>query len=293
MNAFARRLALAVLVVAVSALAAGPAFAAKPQPRVSPGSTYLALGDSVTFGYMEPQVVPAPNYAQASSFRGYPEHLARALHLRVFNASCPGETSTSLLNPSGPSNSCESSPTSDIGYRDLHPLHVRYSGSQLSYAVSFLHKHRGTRLVTLNIGANDLFRCQSTSSDACTSAAEQSAVFATIRKNVRQILSSIRHKARYHGQIVVLNYFNLNYNSAFFVTVIRALNANVDAAARPYDVRFADGYGQFRSAAAHSGGDSCAAGLLTQLGQPGKCGVHPSFAGQGQLALALERVLRR
>ena len=56
----------------------------KPKPKkptittrtpVTKGSTYLALGDSVTFGYEEPQVVPAPNYQDASSFIAYPELL--------------------------------------------------------------------------------------------------------------------------------------------------------------------------------------------------------------------------
>jgi hypothetical protein len=43
-----------------------------PHTAVTKGSGYLALGDSVTFGYEEPQVVPAPNYADASSFTADP-----------------------------------------------------------------------------------------------------------------------------------------------------------------------------------------------------------------------------
>ena len=65
------------------------------------------------------------------------------------------------------------------------------------------------------------------------------------------------------------------------------------AAAKPFGAAVADGYGGFKAAAAHSGGDTCEAGLLTQLGQPGSCGVHPSYSGQGLLALALARVIRR
>ena len=67
----------------------------KPTTPITKGSTYLALGDSVTFGYEEPTVVPAPNYANAASFLGYPEMLASELHLKVVNAACPGETSSS------------------------------------------------------------------------------------------------------------------------------------------------------------------------------------------------------
>ena len=68
--------------------------------RVTAGSTYLALGDSVTFGYMEPGVVPAPDYHSAASFLAYPEQLGAELHLKVANAACPGETSASLIDAS-------------------------------------------------------------------------------------------------------------------------------------------------------------------------------------------------
>src|SRR5439155_2627725 len=70
----------------------------KPKPKkptitthtaITKGSTYLALGDSVTFGYQEQQVVPTPNYQDASTFLGYPELLGSELHLNVVNAACP------------------------------------------------------------------------------------------------------------------------------------------------------------------------------------------------------------
>jgi hypothetical protein len=71
--------------------------------------TYLALGDSVAFGYVPPQAVPAPNYSDAHSFVGYPEFLAQRLQERVFNASCPGETAASMLFAGAQSNGCENS----------------------------------------------------------------------------------------------------------------------------------------------------------------------------------------
>jgi hypothetical protein len=39
------------------------------------------------------------------------------------------------------------------------------------------------------------------------------------------------------------------------------------------------------------GGSTCGAGLLTQLGMPGNCGIHPSYAGQALLAEALAKVV--
>ena len=267
---------------------AAPAGARKPRP------TYLALGDSVTFAYHDPQVTPTPNYRKASTFRGYAELVGSALHVRVVNAACPGETSASLVNASAQSNGCENSPGgSSFAYRKQFPLHVKYRGSQLSFAVSFLRNHPRTRLVSLMVGANDLFLCQTTTSDACLSQSEQDATFARIRRNVRTIVSTIRRKAHYRGQLVLVRYYSLDYTSAFINGISRKLNSAVAAGGKGFHVTIADGYGQFKAGAAQSGGKSCEAGLLDQLGHPGSCGVHPSYSGHSLLALAVERVVRR
>src|SRR5437879_6174158 len=103
-----RRLAAVLFSIGVVAAVAGPsALSAIPRAPVTPGSRYLALGDSVTFGYMEAGVVPTPNYHDASSFLAYPEQLGAELHLIVANAACPGETSGSLIDVSAQTNGCE------------------------------------------------------------------------------------------------------------------------------------------------------------------------------------------
>jgi lysophospholipase L1-like esterase len=286
------RAAAAIAVVLAGLLPAATASAAKPEPRVTPGSTYLALGDSVSFGYKEQQVVPQPDYSKASNFLGWPEHTGRALHLKVVNASCPGETSASLIDPSAKAFGCENTAgNTNIAYRRFYPLHVKYSGSQLSFAVSYLRKHPKTRLVSLMIGANDLFLCQSTTSDGCVS--ELQATYKKVARNVRKILSAVRQKGRYRGQIVLMRYFSLKYGNDPLGGVVRGLNSAAYNAAKPYRVRVADGYGEFRRAVRDSGNDACTAGLLTQLGEPGKCGVHPSWSGQALLSQALIRSIRR
>jgi lysophospholipase L1-like esterase len=286
---------LAVLGVALmSLLAAGPASAAKrkPMPKNAPvvaGSGYLALGDSETFGYVESSVVPAPNYADQSSFVGYPELLASELHLKVANAACPGETSTTMINPSAQSNGCENSPGNPhLGYRLAYPLHVHYQGSQLAFALSYLRAHANVRLVTLMIGANDGLICIETTPDGCTSPAELGAVLTQLRTNITQILTTIRRKAHYRGQIVIVNYDSplISFNPRVVL-----LNAAIDAVAKPFGVLVADGYGEFQTADADSGGSPCVAGLLTQL-STGGCGIHPSYAGQSLLAQAVEKVIR-
>jgi lysophospholipase L1-like esterase len=304
----ARRVRVAVVmsmvcVLALLVLGGGSALAkSKSKPKhgapkpaknlpVVPGSQYLALGDSVTFGYMESSVVPAPNYADAASFLGSPEQLAARLHLSVSNPACPGETSSSLINVAGPSNGCENNPAHTGGnYRQVNPLHVNYKGSQLAFALSYLHSHHNVRLVTLMIDANDFFVCQETTADGCASTAEQNAVAATVTKNIHTILSAIRTKAGYTGQLVIVNYYSLNYASPLDNAQSQNLNKVQDAAAKPFGVKIADGYGELQTASAHSGDNTCTAGLLTQL-SAGGCGIHPSYAGQALLAQALEKTI--
>jgi hypothetical protein len=90
-----------------------------------------------------PFVVPPPNYKDAASFQGFPEHLASRLRLKLANASCPGESSASLINATAQSFGCEGFPPNATisglpvggpGYRKQYPLHVHYRGSQLGYA---------------------------------------------------------------------------------------------------------------------------------------------------------------
>ena len=297
-----RALKFVVLTVCAAlglALASAPALAKtsskKPKASkitfttpVTPGSGYLALGDSVTFGYEEQQVVPAPNYADASSFVAYPEMLGSELHLKVANAACPGETSSSLIDSTAPSNGCENTPgKGNVGYRTMFPLHVSYSGSQLDYAVSYLKKNKNVRLVSLLIGANDLFLCQEITADHCASLTEQATVLATISKNVKTILSTIRNKAHYGGQIALLSYYSLAPSQD---ATTATSDAVIAAAAKPFHVVIADGFGEFGAASAHSGDSACTAGLLTQL-STGGCGVHPSYAGQSLLAQAVEKAI--
>lgn len=246
---------------------------------VTRASSYLALGDSVTFGTEDPGVKPAPDCSKASSFVAYPELLGHELHLGVVNASCPGETSASLIDPSAQSLGCENnvpgSPAAIRAYRKRYPLHVSYSGSQLQFAVRYLRAHPAVSLVSLMIGANDLFLCVLQTHDECASPSEQRAAETKLTDNVRRILTAIRENAHYAGQIAIVNYYSTDYASAPESELPLAANRTVDAAAKPFDVKIANGYRTFETATAHFGGHTCAAGLLTRIGKPGDCGIHP------------------
>lgn len=284
--------AAALVVVTGSATAAS---AAPPAPPITAGSYYLSLGDSVTFGYREADSTPSPpDYLDASTFVGYPEILGSELGLQVVNAACPGETSASFIDVTAQSNGCENSVRSATGYRDFYPLHVSYDGSQLAFALSFLRQHPNTRLVSLMIGANDLFVCEETTSDGCQSQKELGGVAAQIAANVTTILSAIRNRAHYVGQLVILNYYSLDYTNPADDGASQLLNGAMDSAAKPFNVAIGDGYGELQTAAQNAEGNTCNAGLLTEQLSASGCGthVHPSYAGQSLLAQAVEKVIR-
>src|SRR2546428_8872433 len=62
------------------------------------GEDFLALGDSVAFGF-SPLV---RDLSEPESFVGYPEALAKLLDAAVVNASCPAEASGGGLSPHNP-----------------------------------------------------------------------------------------------------------------------------------------------------------------------------------------------
>ena len=83
---------------------------------------------------------------------------------------------------------------------------------QLATAVKYLKAHPNTRLVSLMIGANDGFLCQE--KGGCTTLAEFNAVLTKISKNVTHTLKAIRGKAHYTGQIVIVQYYSLDYSNS-------------------------------------------------------------------------------
>lgn len=285
----ALRLAAAVVVAAAVAAVAAGTTSANPVNGSDRNGTYLALGDSVAFGYVPPQAIPAPAYLDQHSFVGYPELLAQQLDERVSNASCPGETSTSMLVPGALSNGCENSPGSPVGYRTLYPLHVQYPGTQMDYALQYLHAHKHTQLITLDIGANDAFVCQETTADHCTSTSELLGVAGQIASNIGTIIQQLRG-AGYQGPIVVLTYYSLSYSDPTQLALSEFLDSTIATAATASGGIVADGFGAFAGPSAAFGGSPCAAGLLIKL-PDGSCNIHPSPAGHQLLAGAIAKAI--
>jgi lysophospholipase L1-like esterase len=276
---------VATALVATSGTTLAASSSVKP---VVAGAPYLALGDSIVFGYRESNNMPAPDYSDATNFKGYPEYIAAALGLDLTNASCPGETTSSMIDKKAPSNGCENSYDSTtgqqvpVGYRKANPLHTSYKRSQLGFAELFLKRHPHTRLVTLTIGANDGFLCQRQTSDGCIS--EFGDLQTKLKKNLRTIFKGIRATG-YDGQIVLLNYYSYDYNDDFLTAEITLLNGALAEGAKGFHVRIASAFDAYKAAAEQADGDTCAAQLITVLTDGSTpCGVHPSIQGQTLLA---------
>jgi lysophospholipase L1-like esterase len=287
-------IAAAAVVVAVlmpSGASAHPSGAAHPAHPARPATGYLALGDSVAFGYRPPQVTPTSAYLNAANFGSYAEDLAGLDGLQLANASCPGETTGSMITAGAQSNGCENSITSPSGYRTTFPLHVAYTGTQLAYAVDYLRSHPRTGLVTIDIGANDTFVCQQTTPDKCTGT-DLAAVFAQISANLTTTYRALRDQAHYRGRLVLLSYYSLSYTDPTQVAGTQALNAALAGPTRHFGGVVADGYTAFAAASAGAGGDPCAAGLLVPL-PDGTCNIHPSPYGHAVLAGAIQKVIGR
>jgi lysophospholipase L1-like esterase len=249
---------------------------------------YLALGDSVAFGF-DP-LVSIAGRSDPSNFVGYPEALASSLPLTLANASCPGEASGGFISVSSAlDNGCRP-------YRAFFPLHVSYpaSQSQLDFAIGFLREHPQTKLITIDIGANDLFLLQAAcaGNTVCVQA-NLPALLGHLRENLSTIYGRLRHDGQFRGRLIALTYYALDYTDAAQVAVLGALNGVVSEVtlAQPA-AQVADGFGAFAAASGPSG-KPCEAGLLIRLSiTPLICDIHPSPAGRDVLALTIRAVVR-
>jgi lysophospholipase L1-like esterase len=238
----------------------------------------LGLGDSVAFGY-DPLVVAAGKAGNPKNFVGYPDIAARRLELRDANAACPGEASGGFIKLTGPDNGCRL-------YRYLYPLHVNYTTSQFDYSIKFLKAHQNVELVTMSIGANDLFLLQKRcNGDPVCEIKGLGPTLDAMQANLSFVYGQVRNTAHYQGDLVTLTYYAPNADPlvAFALT---QLNDRLTIVSKAFSGITADGFGAFKTASAPFGGDACKAGLLI-VTAPGVCDVHPSPKGRNLLAGAV------
>ena len=281
-----RRLALLgvlSVVLAAAALVAGPAGArglegpSRPGFRPPVATSYLALGDSLAFGYSQAKFnehsTPTENPADFET--GYVNDFADVLKvfnpgLQIVNDGCPGETTESFIK--GP---CAYS----AGVPAPPPLRRRaLDSSQLSDALAYLEAHPGSvNPITIDIGANDalgLIEATCKLEAACI-AAGAPAVFAKIGANLGLILGELRAAAP-HAQIIVLGLYNPFGET---ITGGNALTADLNEVeakvAAGVGARFADPLPFFNPPGALEAPTIC---LLTNMCTP-LVDIHPTDLG--------------
>jgi hypothetical protein len=273
--------AVAVLATLVMTFVSAPSLRVAQADSNRP-QTYLALGDSVAFG-MNPLVDPT----NASNFVGYPTPVAAALKESLTNAACPGESSGHFLSLSAPDNGCE-------GWRFYlnYPLHVSYDTTQMQFADSYLKSHPKTLVVSIDMGANDLFVLEHSCNEAvaCILAGLPN-MLTTLGANLNTIYSHIRTLDDYHHKLVALTYYSTDYSDTTTTYVISQVNQVVAQRTLAWGGVVADGFGAFAAASTPYGGDTCAAHLRIPL-PTGGCDLHPSVAGRNLLAQAIVNALR-
>jgi lysophospholipase L1-like esterase len=247
--------------------------------QAASGHPYLALGDSVGFGYI---TQAGFEYGNPDNFIGFPDYVSPALGFTEANASCPGEATTGFISSTGADNGCRP-------YKANFPLHVSYSGTQLAFATNYLVAHPNTGLVTLQIGANDAFILErNCAGDATCIGAGLPALLTQISNNVDTILRDLK-ATRFHGVLMVVNYYSLDYSDPSGTALTVALNNAITTHAQADGAVVADAFTAFLHAAAPAGGKTCNAGLLNASPQNQyTCDVHPSQSGQELLAQAVD-----
>jgi lysophospholipase L1-like esterase len=244
-------------------------------------SSYLALGDSLAFGYSAAkfnELFPTENPADFHT--GYVDDFGKVLrlfapHLSIVNDGCPGETTESFIK--GPCAYVDP---------DGFTLHHPYSGgpgsSQLSDALAYLGAHPGSvSPITLDIGANDaLGLIEGCKLEPACIAAGAPGVFAHIGGNLGLILSELRAAAP-HAQIIVLGLYNPFGETVVGGNALTAkLNEVMAGIAASVGARFADPLPVFNPAGPREAPTLC---LLTNMCTP-LVDIHPTDLGYAALA---------
>ena len=229
----------AALAALALTLGATTAVAASPPPRLTPPkSYYLALGDSIAYGFQTSKALAG---LPPDAFdTGYADLFAARLRqlrpqIATVNYSCPGESTTTFRQP------C-------IWKTSGHALHNDYPGSQLDAALAFLAAHRGkVSPITLSLNGNDINEFLQTCLPgdlACIQAGAPAAI-AAYQARLTSILRLL-HAAAPDAEIIVVGAYDPNIGAfAFADPLFAQLNQAQQAAAATVRARFANPFPVF------------------------------------------------
>ena len=266
----------AVVVCAVSAAWLVPlTFGGTVRPVSSPPqSYYLALGDSIAYGF-QPAKVKAG--LPPSGFKtGYVDVFAARLRtiapkIRVVNYGCPGESTKTFIH-----GGCS-------GRRDVRRLHDVFKGAQLDAALAFLRAHPGqVSPITLSLFGNDLFELlDACKGDFACARARAPRSFAQFASRLTSILKRLR-AASPKAEIILTGGWNFNVaNLRATDPLFRSLDTTIGRVAAGTKARFADTFPVFnpKGSIAREKARVCALTFACSKRDP-----HPTDAGYRAIA---------
>ena len=224
-----------------------------------PQSYYLALGDSIAYGFQ-----PGKGGRPGAFDTGYVDPFAARLRklapkLTVVNYGCPGESSVTFTRGGCP------------WLREGQKLHDPFRGAQLKAALSFLRAHKGeVSPITLTLWGNDLAPLSAKGKGA-------SKAIASFASRLDSILEQLRSAAP-AAEIIVTGAWNPEVDQ-FKMTepLYRSLDAAIAQTSSASRVRVAKMYAVFNPPG--NVRRVCALSYICAMGDP-----HPNDAGYRAMA---------
>jgi lysophospholipase L1-like esterase len=244
----------------------GAASSMAPGAAQAPERYYLALGDSIAYGFQPTKA----NATRASAFRGYVDVFAARLRklspqIDVVNYSCPGESTVTFAR-----GRCPTLP----GVK----LHDAYRGPQLKAALAFLRAHPGeVSPITLTLWGAELAPLSAKDKRARPAIASFAPRFAEILRQLRA--------AAPNADIIVTGAWNPEANGlAQTMPLYRSVDAAIRGAATRSRARVANMFAAFNG----SGNVQAQKARLCRLTFACKDDPHPNDAGYRAMANAFQ-----
>jgi len=235
-----KRLLLSALLCSLPSTKLLVAVSQAPPKFNPPQKYYLALGDSLAFGFQFGIYNQHYPFVSPELFtRGYVDAFGHVLEglkpeLQTVNFACPGERTRTFIDGICP-----------------YPfeLHNNYSGSQLEAAITFLSAHPGeVSPITFNLGTNDLNDLQTLcGSDVSCYRVQGPIYLSQISANLDQILGEIRRAAP-NSELITFTHYNVSFLlDPRFLELTEAFNAVVRSTAAAHRARVADVFAAFNN----------------------------------------------
>ena len=266
-----RRVFLPFSLAFVLLLIVAPSVLASPRASlVGPKQRYLVLGDSLAFGYQ-----PDINYDDGYANDFYSNLQSQGVH-KMANLSCPGESSTTMINGGCPVPVLRKFP---------------YLGTQLNAALSYLAHYPGqVSPVTLDIGSDDIL--SDINKNTCViNTTKFVSDLATLDTNLTQTILPKLHNAlmvngKLTGDLIMMNYYDPYQNSCpNTVSYMQVFNQHL--------ARDVNGYGSIADVFSAFGGATTP--NIHLCSYTWECSifhnVHSTDAGYSVIASAFERTV--